>query len=259
MINLFGGYPGVLEYKSALHASKGFASLALAYVGLENLPETVFSLLDLSYFEKAVDFMKKNENIQATNGIGVVGICKGATIAIAMATYLKDVRCVVAINGSCLSLGGTLKYLDKHWDVDLLDYSKLRPGQDNSMIDTFVYPDGVAFEDHPNFFPFHKQHHVSYMLISGLDDKCNSPSMVDEMERLLQDSRHPDFEVYKYEGAGHLIEPPHFPFISSFYQPGDPINVHLSNGGNLIPHCKAQIDSWPKILNFLRKRLTAVR
>ena len=256
VINLFGGYPGILEFKSALHASHGFASLALAYVGAEDLPSSMLDKLDLEYFEKAVQFMKNHQNVQSDNGIGIFSICKGAQIAILMATYLKDIRCIVSINGFCYTGCGTFKYKDQNFDVDYFDYSKLIPDQDNRLAHYFTLPDSKRFEARPAFIPFHRKHGVSYMLVSGLDDTCvPSRFFIGEMERLLHEENHPDFEILKYEDAGHLIEHPTQPFSSFYYQPGPKFDTYLTNGGKMLPHCKSQEDSWPKALAFLKQRL----
>ena len=256
MINLFGGYPGLLEYKSSLHASHGFASLALAYVGIDSLPSTVFAKLDLEYFEKAVQYLKNHPNVQGDNGIGVYGICKGAQIAFMMATHLQDIRCVVAINGNCVVSCGTMRYKDQNFDFDAVEYDKIVPGQHNDLATKFGLSQAEAVDSIPGFIPFHKKHDVSYMIVAGLADTCMPTRyMVGEMERLLQEENHPDFEVIKYTDAGHLIEPPNVPFRDSFYQTGPKMNAYLTTGGLLKSHCKSQDDSWPKKLNFLKQRL----
>ena len=256
---MFGGYPGLLEYKSALHASHGFAALALAYVGADHLPKSIVDELDLEYFETAVQFMKNHKYVQGDNGIGVFAICKGAQIGIMMATYLEGIRCVVAINGSCMSGFGTFKYRDVLFDRDFVDYDMLDPKKDNNMADCAILPEVGEVEEHPMFFPFHNRRHVSYMIVSGLLDTCMPTYFGREMERLLSDAHHPDFKILNYPEAGHLIEPPNFPFCETYFQAGNPGNIYLTNGGKLKPHCKSQNDSWPKILNFLNSRLSTTR
>ena len=49
VIDLFGTAGGILEFRSALLASRGFASLSLPYFRYEDLPDTMFDI-DLEYF-----------------------------------------------------------------------------------------------------------------------------------------------------------------------------------------------------------------
>jgi len=262
VINLFGGYPGILEYKSALHASHGFASMALAYFGVDHLPSDVLEKLDLEYFEKAVQYLKNHPDVQGDNGIGVFSICKGAQLGIMMATYLKDIRCLVSINGVCVCGCGSVKYKDQNFDFEYMDYDQISPNQDNDLANMLTYnvsDTQLVIEELPGFIPFHKQRHVSYMIVAGLSD-TSMPSrfLVGEMERLLHEEKHPDFEILKYTDAGHLIEPPNVPFVDSFYQSGTKFEAFMTNGGKLASHCKSQEDSWPKVLNFMKQRLTEI-
>ena len=256
IINLSGGTPGILEYKSGLHASHGFASLALAYIGMDHLPAHMLEKIDLEYFEKTVQYMKNHPDVRGDNGIGVYSICKGAHIGIMMATYLEDIRCVVSINGNCMGGCGTFKYKDRHFDVDRLNYEKIQPNQDNQATYMFDLPEPGTMETIPDFIPFHKSCNVSFMIIAGLRD-AGLPSrfIVGEMESLLLKENHPDFEIIKYADAGHLIEPPNTPFLNAFYQPGPKFDTFFTCGGTKEAHCKSQNDSWLKALNFMKQRL----
>jgi len=49
VIDLFGTVGGIVEFRSALFASRGIASLALPYFLYKDLPESLFDL-DLDYF-----------------------------------------------------------------------------------------------------------------------------------------------------------------------------------------------------------------
>uniref|UniRef100_H2ZGA9 Acyl-CoA thioester hydrolase/bile acid-CoA amino acid N-acetyltransferase domain-containing protein n=1 Tax=Ciona savignyi TaxID=51511 RepID=H2ZGA9_CIOSA len=44
VITMFGGLPGTLEFKAALFASNGIAAFALAFFGMEGLPNNFFAL-----------------------------------------------------------------------------------------------------------------------------------------------------------------------------------------------------------------------
>merc|ERR1719431_139928 len=58
--------------------------------------------------------------------------------------------------------------------------------------------------------PFYNKKNVAFMMIAGSSDQCvPAVHYADLFQILLQDSEHPNFEVYKYTDAGHLIEPPY--------------------------------------------------
>lgn len=53
---MFGFIGGLVEFRASLLASHGFAVLALAYFGYEDLPEKLQEI-DLDYFEEAANFL----------------------------------------------------------------------------------------------------------------------------------------------------------------------------------------------------------
>lgn len=62
IIDLFGSGGGLCEYRASLLAGHGFAVLALAYFGFEDLPEYLDDM-HLEYFEEAVDFMLQHPKV----------------------------------------------------------------------------------------------------------------------------------------------------------------------------------------------------
>ncbi|CAJ0946379.1 unnamed protein product [Ranitomeya imitator] len=56
IIDMFGGVGGLLEFRSSLLASRGFATLALAYFYYDDLP-LFLGEVDLKYFEEAAQFL----------------------------------------------------------------------------------------------------------------------------------------------------------------------------------------------------------
>ncbi|KTG45700.1 hypothetical protein cypCar_00040970, partial [Cyprinus carpio] len=99
----FGPYPGVLdlwgtggglvEYRSALLASHGFASMALEYT-----QDT-----DASYFEKAYQILNNHPMVKKDH-LAVLGLSVGSAITLSMASYSKVIKpqCCVCISGSHL-------------------------------------------------------------------------------------------------------------------------------------------------------------
>ena len=56
--------------RAALLASYGFVTLALAFFGVEGLP-AVYSDFDISYFERAVDFLLSHQHVEDRSDITI--------------------------------------------------------------------------------------------------------------------------------------------------------------------------------------------
>ncbi|KAG8125495.1 hypothetical protein E2320_020718 [Naja naja] len=110
LIDLFGGAGGLIEFRASLLASKGFAVLALAFFAYDDLPQTL-EVIDLEYFEEASRLLLKNPKVSGP-GLGVIGLSKGAEIALAMSTFLKEVMASVCINGPTRMCGTPLHFHD---------------------------------------------------------------------------------------------------------------------------------------------------
>lgn len=52
-----------MEYRASLLASRGFATLALAYLAFEDLPAFP-EFLELDYFGEAVEFLQKQQQVR---------------------------------------------------------------------------------------------------------------------------------------------------------------------------------------------------
>ncbi|XP_078492651.1 acyl-coenzyme A thioesterase 2, mitochondrial-like isoform X2 [Ciona intestinalis] len=131
--------------------------------------------------------------------------------------------------------------------------------RDNGLVATLFIPpgDGPFPDDAQGFLPFHTRKNVSYLLIGGMNDKCIPNEMcLNEAQRLLAEENHPDYEITRYSKVGHLFEPPYAVHSPYTYQQGFPFNTFLNWGGEKVNHCKAQEDSWPKQLHFLKTRLS---
>lgn len=65
VIDLYGTGGGLPEYRACLLANYGFAVLALAFYGYEDLPKEMKEI-NLEYFEEAVNYMLQHDQV----GIG---------------------------------------------------------------------------------------------------------------------------------------------------------------------------------------------
>ena len=93
---ILGGSEGGLstEEEAALFASHGYSSLALAYFGMEGLPE-LLEAIPLEYFKKAIDWMISNRNV-VEDRLGMIGTSKGAEAALLVGSFYPQIKAVVA-------------------------------------------------------------------------------------------------------------------------------------------------------------------
>ena len=96
VIDLLGSHGGLVEYKAALLASNGFAAMALAYFNHDDLPKAIPDI-ELEYFLEAVKWLKNHPQVQP-GGIGLLGISKGADIALLLTANCPDVAATVCVS-----------------------------------------------------------------------------------------------------------------------------------------------------------------
>ncbi|RXG55629.1 Acyl-coenzyme A thioesterase 1 [Armadillidium vulgare] len=205
VIDVFGVAGGLLEYRSAQLASRGIASLTLAYFAFEDLPKKMEEV-DLSYFEEGVDFLLSHPKIKKS-GIGSIGVSKGADIANFLAPDLLGVR--------------------------------------DSFYDSDDFP-----ETH---FPLHKSEAKYLFLCAKEDGNYKTDFEVDKAVARMEEKGKTDYEVIKYDGAGHLMEPPYAPFsLATFHRVA---SSAVAWGGNSKDHTEAQIDSWRRIVEFFKRNI----
>ncbi|XP_060580994.1 bile acid-CoA:amino acid N-acyltransferase-like [Ruditapes philippinarum] len=109
---------------------------------------------------------------------------------------------------------------------------------------------------------------VNVLIISGLDDRCLKPDFLYNLWKRYPSNRKHLCTIYRYPGAGHLIEPPYSPLARSTlgYCPESAIKylkgfttdnrtILVLWGGETEAHAHAQEDSWKRILNHFRTTL----
>ncbi|MBO0992774.1 acyl-CoA thioesterase/BAAT N-terminal domain-containing protein [Bacillus sp. SD088] len=110
VIFLSGSEGGVNEYMSAMLASHGFTTLALAYFGIEGLPERLANI-PLEYVEKAITWMESQEDVKS-GWLGIHGTSKGTEVALLSGTLFQQIKAVVALNGWAVSFAGIVPWSD---------------------------------------------------------------------------------------------------------------------------------------------------
>ncbi|XP_069494910.1 acyl-coenzyme A thioesterase 1-like [Ambystoma mexicanum] len=250
VIDLYGTAGGLPEYRASLFANRGFMTLALAYFGFEDLPQGL-DALHLDYFGAAVEFLQMQQQANVS-GIGVLGISKGADLALSMATFLPGIKAAVSISGCGVNVltplhgnGFTLSGLE-------LIFEKIVFTADNAANSLEALGDPADPVNAGCHIPVEKSP-AAFLFLSGLDDQFIKSALFCELPiaRLRKHGR--DVEVHNYDGAGHLLEPPYLPLCRASYHKF--MGMSTVWGGQTKKHARAQEDAWFKIQNFLFRHL----
>ena len=243
-------------------ASRGFASLALAYFKYEDLP-TSFRKLDIEYFEEAVNYLLTVPNV-IPDGCGVIGTCLGGVFAIALGVYVEKVRAIITINTAAIASGIQITYQGKvviqgskmtseHMTFD----DKFRVTPRKELWQSMMVP------EHPNILPIDQiPADKSVLIIAGDDDSMLGHLSAQMFETKYKQSGKSNIRKIIYKGAGHMIEPPYGPLIEHAYQVDsnpagkDPSKYVMYWGGKSNYMCTAQENSWAIIQDFIRSNIS---
>ncbi|XP_061583430.1 bile acid-CoA:amino acid N-acyltransferase-like [Cololabis saira] len=254
MLDMWGMGGGLPEYRSSLFASRGYASLSLAYIGHKDLPGPPNTVnVGDSYFKAAFQLLQDHCQVIADR-VGIIGLSFGCYLALRIATVTGvKPSCVICINGpigSAMLLTdkdgrrATFESSQKYWNYD---------DQGRVVFKELSLPANLSPES------IIKLENVScpLMYIVGEDDlNASSIETADVIEETLRSAGKSElFTRLSYPGAGHLIEPPYSPNSRTSMWSIKPKKLITVWGGHPAPHAFAQEDSWKKILEFMESHL----
>ncbi|XP_041436562.1 acyl-coenzyme A amino acid N-acyltransferase 1 isoform X2 [Xenopus laevis] len=247
VIDMFGGFGGLMEFRSSLLASRGFASLALAYFAYDDLPKQL-DVLELEYFEEAAQFLLRNPKV-INHGVGVIGVSKGAEIALALACHLPMVKATVCINGTNAIYGFTLTYRDLCMRGIPYNSGRVEITDLGLLWSRRVIEETKESEHQDSILPLEKARGPVLFLVGEEDKSYNSLKFAMEALARAKGRGKNDVHLLSFPGTGHLIEPPGSPLCHVSQPARDSLPVWW--GGELVAHCTAQETSWKEILSFL--------
>uniref|UniRef100_A0A667YY82 Acyl-coenzyme A thioesterase 2, mitochondrial-like n=1 Tax=Myripristis murdjan TaxID=586833 RepID=A0A667YY82_9TELE len=235
LLDLWGGVDSLVEYRSALLASHGFASLTLDYLK----PAQVKN----EYFEDAYRVLQQHPQV-CRRRIGLVGLSFGSSMALRTiySNVIQVRKCLNSVfmcffNEICIKV--KLKKSHYNDENQLIWRNALLP----MPTDTSKKVDVGRLQ-------------CPLLLVVGEDDQSwPVPESADDMMERAGNSHL--LTVLSYPRAGHLIELPYSPHCraSKFLTPLHKERVMMLWGGEAAPHSHAQEDAWRKTLDFLRKNL----
>ncbi|XP_077381412.1 acyl-coenzyme A thioesterase 3-like [Festucalex cinctus] len=253
-----GPFPGVLdlspfasEKRASLLANKGFVVLSMPV--FSDKPTNV-KYLELDNFQDALRFLQQHPKV-GSDGVGVIGRCKGGDIALSLASFVPGVRAVVWINGCSANIGPPLHYRGREILSALTtDPTKVIPTLDGANIIKYCVGDPDSEENWASRVPVEKATADFLFLASedGLNFDC--PAYMESMAVRLRRAGKDNVETVCYARAGHQLEPPYGPHCYS--------GVHsflrrpVLWGGDPRAHTGAEVLAWKKVEDFFRSRLS---
>jgi dienelactone hydrolase len=258
-----GSGPGIFGLPGLMFASEGIASLALAYFGMPGLPKA-FERIPLEYFEAAIRWLERRTDVRS-DAIAVAGASRGGELALLLAATCPELKAAVSWVGSGLTYGGVISIGAPpvagwtHRGVDL-PYAGFVPAALTNATPVSLTPGFLAALDDVETvaaaeIPVERIN-GPVLLISGTDDAVWPATVLSEYAvRRLRAHGHPHaVEHLVYEGAGHIIGPP-VPGLNFDVTHGvhPIIGLDFAFGGTPEKNTAASLDSWPRILTFLRR------
>ncbi|XP_070763326.1 peroxisomal succinyl-coenzyme A thioesterase-like [Enoplosus armatus] len=253
LLDFWGGGGNLVEYRAALLASHGFASLAIDYLSPKITAETG-NMVDNEYFEKAYRVLEQHPQILGSR-IGMLGLSFGTSVTLKMAVYSKVIklRCAVCISGSHVQpVDGNVEQILAFFHKN---FEKTRCNEEDQLIWRDLL---LPIPTDPTLKVDVGRLECPLLLVVGEDDQ-NWPtyeSAMDIKEMMERAGNSHLLTILSYPNAGHLIEPPYSPHVrASTLRTFIREKVVALWGGETVAHSRAQEDSWRKTLVFLRENL----
>lgn len=241
-----GGVPRAAGHAGGL-ASRGYAALALAYFGAENLPR-MLSNIPLEYFGNAISWLAAQPSVDA-NRIGVIGASRGAELALLLGSAYPRLHVVVAYMPSNVVVRGCC-------DPRTWFYAWTAGGRPIAAMPPPGRRDPIEAQ--------HAEIQVeringAILLVSGKDDGVwpSSESAAKIVARLQQHHFSLPYESLVYDHAGHSITRPYTPTTRLNGRRNPTSGRIVNSGGTPSGTAKAREDSWQKMLAFVGRALNA--
>lgn len=250
VIVLGGSEGGIPRDRAALIASHGYAALALAYFYADDLPKDL-DRLPLETVDRAVEWLRKQPTVDP-NRIAIVGVSKGAELALLSASRNPRIKAVVVMAPSSMvfqslnrSQNATSSWTSGGTDVPFAPFVRSEAfDKSRRLVD--LYLSSLEAAPATARIPVEK---ISgpILLLSGKDDALwPSAKMANEIaSRLAQNHFRYAVINRSYDDVGHHV-------ASLPLRPtGDSVRL----GGKPQALAKTHIQAWQEIVSFLNTNL----
>jgi nucleolar protein 56 len=239
-----GPHPGVIDLHGSAGrmsddgarrlANEGFATLALHYFGDHDALPDELENVPLSLVDDAADWLRDQDSV-AGDRLGLVGVSRGAELALLLGARRDWVGAVVSYSGSV------------PWDT---------PGDEPAWRDDGEVVPHLTAEEAPRFedlddepvadvTPAVEETDGPVLLLSGGEDPVwNARRLSDAIAEPLREREFPhDFEHRTYDDVGHYIGTPYAPLGVL----GDETRQRAT--------ARASENAWPLVLEYLENGL----
>jgi dienelactone hydrolase len=254
-IILVGGSEGGIGWQTntgALLASHGYATLALAYFGMEGVGKSL-QKIPLEYCQEAITWMTAQSSVDSRH-LAVIGVSKGGELALLLGSWFPQIKAVAAYVPSAVVFQCTApgfprvsSWSFKGEELPFVPYAPSERFQKSrKLVDLYE----ASLENKEAFDKAVIQVEKiqgPILLISGKDDSLWPSTRMSDMviARLKHHKFRYAYTHVAYDGAGHGIAPPGYA----------PTANTLRLGGGLQGNAHAQAKGWKELLAFLARSL----
>lgn len=172
-----------------------------------------------------------------------------------MATFLPGISATVCINGCNANTLVPICYKDICIPPLMFDVKKSKMTPSGLVDIGDCMNDPMSKEGLPSVIPIERASSNFMFIVSEADRNWQSAYYANlACDRLKAHGKN-NYELVRYEKAGHFIEVPYMPFcLANFHAAANHV---VFFGGEPKAHSEAQLDAWPRIVNFFKKHLAA--
>jgi dienelactone hydrolase len=272
-IILLGGSEGGLhEPDAALLAAHGYATLALAYFGVEGVPTDLVEI-PLEYFGAAIEWLRALEGVRGDR-LGVIGGSRGGEAALLLGAIFPAITAVVSYCGSGVitqGIGGgeilekvntdraswthggrPLPYLPSRATPEF--EAQVRAGEPVELWQVFHAALEQANAVWAATLPVERINGPVLLISAGDDRSWPTTRLSAIAEERLARHNHPfSFRHLHYQRAGHGIIPPPYGPTTMLVAPLPGGSMQM--GGTPQANAAARVDAWRQTLAFLTEHL----
>jgi dipeptidyl aminopeptidase/acylaminoacyl peptidase len=269
---LSGSEGGTFEPAAAQYAARGYVTFALAYFGMDGLPDDLEEI-PVETVKRGLHWLKSHPRVKG-DSLGAWGASKGAELALLSGSLFDDIKAVVAKSASAYvfeAIGENMGKVHKSsWTYRGKSIPFVAIGFNMRIGASFgwarmtrrpwstrpMYSFGIKRARELEMAAIKVENINGPVLVTGGGRDGVWPS--DEMARVIADrlkseGHHYDDCVLTYPDAGHQIASPYTPTSINYLTIGGGFVELL--GGTPVANARASEDSAPKIIEFLAKAL----
>jgi acetyl esterase/lipase len=273
IIVLGGSEGGYKEGWATLIASKTrMPTLALAYFGAEGLPPTLENI-SLETISSAIDWLNQHP-VVAKDRIGVVGASRGGELAMLAGSIFPEIKAVVGYTPSGVIWSGIGEDPEAPaWTYQgkAFPYLRIMESEEQDRLFLEAQRNGTPYLDAPSFiYSLEMQRdripeatipvensQAAFLLIGNPGDGVWPSDILSQIaiDRLRAQDHPRSYQLLSYDQGGHMLVPyPYYPTtMRQFYLPT--VNIWEGLGGTAEGAAKAAEDSWPRVVEFLKREL----